>query len=60
MPQNLPGRGGLSAAADLKDDPSDGTVIMMGATETFGYGMRSAGTGRGLAKPLAGKRPSIR
>jgi len=45
IPENLPGRGGLTAAADLIDDPADGTVIMMGATETFGYGMLTAKTG---------------
>lgn len=45
IPENVAGRGGLTAAADLIDDPADGTMIVMGSTDTFGYSMRAANTG---------------
>ena len=45
IPENVPGRGGLTLADDLRDDPNDGTVIAMAATETFGYSMLAAQTG---------------
>ena len=49
IPENVPGRGGLTLAADLRDDPADGTVIAMAATETFGYSMLAAETGWALS-----------
>jgi Uncharacterized protein conserved in bacteria len=42
IPENVTGRGGLTALADLMDDPADGTVISMIASETLGYTMLAA------------------
>lgn len=42
IPENVTGRGGLTALADLRDDPADGTVIAMIASESLGYTMRAA------------------
>lgn len=42
IPENVAGKGGLNMASELKDAPSDGTVIGMAVTESFGYNMAAA------------------
>ena len=43
IPEEVAGKGGTLAAAALKDQPNDGTVIAMLVTETLGYNMVAAG-----------------
>ncbi|MBF2759031.1 MAG: tripartite tricarboxylate transporter substrate-binding protein [Ectothiorhodospiraceae bacterium AqS1] len=45
IPEQITGKGGLNLAMALKDEPNDGTVIGMVATETLGYNLRVADVG---------------
>lgn len=45
IPEQVAGKGGLNLAMAMKDQPNDGTVIGMVATETLGYNMRAADAG---------------
>lgn len=45
IPEQVAGKGGLNLAMAMKDQPNDGTVIGMIATETLGYNMRAADAG---------------
>lgn len=45
IPEQITGKGGLNLAMALKDEPQDGTVIGMVATETLGYSLRVADVG---------------
>ncbi|WP_197019105.1 Bug family tripartite tricarboxylate transporter substrate binding protein [Thioalkalivibrio sp. HK1] len=47
IPEQITGKGGLNLAMALKDEPQDGTVIGMVATETLGYNLRAADVGVG-------------
>ncbi len=45
IPEQVTGKGGMNLAMALKDQPADGTVIAMVASETLGYNMRAANAG---------------
>ena len=45
IPEQVAGKGGLNLAMAMKNQPNDGTVIGMVATETLGYNMRAADAG---------------
>lgn len=45
IPEQITGKGGMNLAMAIKDEPADGTVIGMVASETMGYNMMAANAG---------------
>lgn len=45
IPEQVTGKGGLNLAKALQDQPADGTVIGMVATESLGYNLRISDSG---------------
>lgn len=50
IPENVTGKGGANLARALKNEPNDGSAFGIAITDTFGYGMVSAGDKAGFTQ----------